>query len=163
MNNTTIKQKKGYCPKCNDEKEKPIIAGLCSGHYWEQRRKIKEVKTGPSGTTANYKQIKQRSAKGQKVAKEDTEFFKSIWNERGHYCEICGESLGEEYNPVFFSHILTKSAFPKYRHNKDNILLMCFKHHNKWEFEDRSAKTFRTVFKRALYIHGKLVIDYYKK
>jgi len=168
MYNSSIKQKEAQCVDCvkqGDETEKKVIGKppRCSSHYWKHRAKKKGAKGRAEGKVGNNKPIANRSKKGQKVASEDRKFFESIWKERSHNCTICGCNLGDDYNPVFFSHILTKGAYPKFRHNKDNILLMCHKHHHEYEFADRSTKEFRTLFKRALLIHGKLIIKYYEK
>ena len=109
------------------------------------------------------KKINQRSKNGQKVSASDSKFFHEIWNERPHNSEITGKTLGSEYNPVFFSHLLTKGAYPKFRHNKDNILLMTFDEHQEWEFSSRSTPMFKAKFKRALYIQEKLKSQYYEK
>lgn len=109
------------------------------------------------------KKINYRSKNGQKVCTADSKFFHEIWNERSHFSEISGKPLGDKYNPVFFSHILTKGSYPKFRHNKDNILLMSFEEHNEWEFSSRSTPMFKAKFKRALYIHDKLKTQYYDK
>ena len=38
MYNSTIKQKMGICPLCNDQNEKPLKKGLCHIHYWNSVR-----------------------------------------------------------------------------------------------------------------------------
>lgn len=108
------------------------------------------------------KKINQRSKKGQEVSREDSKFFHEIWNERSHFSEISGKSLGDKYNPVFFSHILTKGSYPKFRHLKENILLMTFEEHNEWEFSSRTTPMFKTKFKRALYMQEILKQKYYQ-
>ena len=76
---------------------------------------------------------------------EDKIFFKEIWDSKVHSCEECGEFLGSEFEDeddnvidLFrYSHILTKQAFPMFRHDKRNINLLCKQHHNQWERGDR--------------------------
>jgi 5-methylcytosine-specific restriction endonuclease McrA len=36
-----------------------------------------------------------------------------------------------------FSHILSKGAFPEFRHNLDNFNILCMDCHNRWEFRDK--------------------------
>jgi len=77
------------------------------------------------------------------------ELFREIWIERPHYCECCHKELGEIPLAHFFSHILSKGAFPKYKHNKDNIILICMNCHNDWEYGNRSLIKFS--LKKRLY------------
>jgi len=158
-----IKNKKGVCPECNNEEEKTLIGGKCNYHYWKHRKEINAAKRGTERKVRNNKPIKHRSTKGQKVATEDVKFFHEIWNERNKHSEISGEFLGNDYNPVFMSHILTKGAYPKFRHLKENILLMTHNEHDSWEFRDRTTPMFKKKFKRALYIQDKLKKKYYEK
>ena|SRR6478736_9833340 len=95
--------------------------------------------------------------KGNK--KKDKNFFEAIWKERDHICEVCCTPLGDTYNPVFFSHVLTKGAYPKFRHYHKNIVLMCFEDHQEWEFTDRKDPKWNSV--RDL--SEELIIEYYSK
>lgn len=36
--NSTIKEKIGPCPMCSDNRDKPLIKGLCQVHYWSQAK-----------------------------------------------------------------------------------------------------------------------------
>ena len=63
--------------------------------------------------------------------------FEEIWNERTHYCYHCGVYLGNEFRPIFFSHILSRGAHPKLRCDKDNIVLACSQCHRIYDFGDR--------------------------
>ena len=148
MYNSTIKNKRGICPECRHGKETPLIGGKCSSHYWANKSKINREKRGIQEQKPRVT-IDKLSKKGQKVAAEDRKFFKQIWNERPHYSEISGKHLGEEYNPVFFSHILSKGAYTALRHEKGNILLMNFNEHENWGNGDRRTLEFKTTFKRA--------------
>jgi len=49
----------------------------------------------------------------------------AIWSERPHYCEHCGDYLGEYPDPWFFSHIKPKSTHPELRNEKSNFWLHC--------------------------------------
>jgi len=65
--------------------------------------------------------IKPRKTTGE------LDVFKEIWAERPHRSEISGRALdkyeGTEFFPNIFLHILDKKNWPKYRLNKDNIML----------------------------------------
>ena len=163
-----IKIKKKICNEC--KKETYIFSkGRCrecaNNEYRETAIKNKRAKEGPERKDFNNKRnkIKPRSKKGQKTAKEDTEFFKGIWLSRPHYSEVSGVFLGNEYNPVFMSHVLTKGAYPKARHWKENIVLMTFEEHNLYEFGDRSTKEFKNMFKKVMLKYSELINRYYLK
>lgn len=64
--------------------------------------------------------------------------FQIIWEERPHISEISGQSLGE-FNIRYFSHILTKGAYPSYRLNPENIKMVTPDEHDTWEFGDRAV------------------------
>ena len=126
---------KGTCKLCNNERyiynKKEYLCQYCwkkhRSTYWKANSKPKKLYTIPT-----------RSKKGILKSLNDQSFFLEIWNERPHYCENCHIYLGEKFKSVFCSHILTKGAHPKHRYNKDNINLLCFNCHQKWEFQDRT-------------------------
>lgn len=93
--------------------------------------------------------VKEKKAKNNKYAKDDKNFFEKIWMERDRVCQVCSESLGDTYNPVFFSHILTKGAYPGFRLYDKNIVLKCFGCHQGWEFSDRKDPKFDECKKLA--------------
>lgn len=78
--------------------------------------------------------------------------FQQIWNERPHTSEISGRSLGE-FSIHYFSHILTKGAYPSYRLEQKNIKLVTSDEHDLWEFGDRTLlrtlPEWQWVFERA--------------
>lgn len=63
--------------------------------------------------------------------------FMQIWDERPHYCEITKKFLGDDFSVSFFSHILTKGAYPEARLDPENILLVSNEMHHLIEFTDR--------------------------
>lgn len=62
------------------------------------------------------------------------DLYKEIWNERPHTSQISGEPLGE-FSIMFFSHILQKgqNKYPKFKLNKQNIVLKTYDQHYLWE------------------------------
>lgn len=53
--------------------------------------------------------------------------FQEIWDENPHVSVISGELLLPPDHPKWhwqFSHVLSRQAFPRYRNEKKNILLM---------------------------------------
>jgi hypothetical protein len=132
-----------YCPICNvgkTEKKEP--------------RPLKKTPIKKSG-----KRITPKSEKQKKVTEEDIAFFKEIWAEREHKCQVTGVELGDEFNVVFFSHILTKGSYPRFRHYKKNLILMSFQDHQDWEFTDRKHPKWNPWRDLA----EELIIEYYKK
>lgn len=101
----------------------------------------------------------KKSEKQKQITQADIAFYEEIWAERPHRCEVTGIGLGEEFNVVFFSHILTKGSYPRFRHNKKNIVLMSFEAHQEWEFTDRK----HPKWNRWRDLAEELIIEYYKK
>lgn len=163
--NSTIKLKYGLCKgeDCKGRTDKQPLAHnrlvLCK--YCNDKRK---AISKPSKDSKPKKRVSipKQSKKGSQTALKDRKFFQEIWEERPHYSEISGKFLGDEYNPVFFSHILTKAAYPKFRHLKENILLKTFDEHQIWEFSDPTTPKFKEKFKKALIRKGELIIEYYE-
>lgn len=72
---------------------------------------------------------------------KDHLFFTRLWKERPHFSEVSGQFLGFSLNPAkyfVFSHVLSKGAYPAFRHYSKNIVLMTFEEHQLWEFEAHS-------------------------
>lgn len=55
---------------------------------------------------------------------QDMKFYIEIWNERPHYCEVTGQYLGSEFKTIYADHLLEKSQYPQFRHEKCNIILV---------------------------------------
>ncbi len=75
-----------------------------------------------------YKYVKKPT--GEKAV------FESIWNERPHKCQVCGVAI-KEPTPSNFAHVLPKAQnkYPKFKLNKQNIMLMCEDCHYTWDFK----------------------------
>ena len=56
------------------------------------------------------------------------DLYTQIWKERPHFCEVTGENLFfQEESDLWrscFAHLFPKGKFPKWRSDKNNILLM---------------------------------------
>ena len=148
---SSIKPKKKTCIRCGEK---------CS-LYARLHKSPNKLNGRPSNA------IKKQSKKGAKVSKMDTEFFKEIWNERLHTCEITNQYLGDHYQADFFSHIITKAARPDLRHVKENIMLMHPDVHREWESGPREKfvgqkmdPEFKAKFFSALKRYGDLIIKY---
>jgi hypothetical protein len=55
-----------------------------------------------------------------------------IWEERQHACVVCQRNLGDVPQPEFFSHLLPRGSYRKYKLDKRNIQLKCAEHHDLW-------------------------------
>ena len=89
----------------------------------------------------------------------ECELFQKIWNKRSHYCQVCFVGLGDIPRAIFFSHILSKGAYPNYRLNEENIWLCCDDCHRQWEVGNK----FTPKFKKKLELKNKLKQEYYNK
>lgn len=127
----------GKCTECGDEVEKRLVSrksSLCLYHF-------RQVKKGGTG-------IKPISDKQKDVLAADQKMYRQIWRERAHVSELSGMKLGDKLDPVFFSHILAKGAYPRFRHRKDNIILLTKLEHVQWEFGDRKDPKFDVIKQR---------------
>lgn len=87
----------------------------------------------------NKKRLNNAKAKVHKVPKGELQLFIQIWNERPHISEVSGKRLGE-FNVCFFSHILTKGAYPGFRLTPENIVLKTCEEHQDWEFRAHTLR-----------------------
>jgi hypothetical protein len=55
-----------------------------------------------------------------------------IWDEREHVCEVYGTPLGDEPLPIYFSHLLPRGSYRKYKLFKPNIVLKSEFAHREW-------------------------------
>ncbi len=136
-----------------------INGHITSGSYCPICNTGKTEKKPQKPLNKSSKRIKQKSEKQKEVTNKDIAFFKEIWAERDHKCVVTGEDLGDEFNVCFFSHILTKGSYPKFRYNKKNLILMSFQAHHDWEFTDRK----HPKWNRFKDLSKELIIEYYKK
>ena len=69
-----------------------------------------------------------QSGKEKKQASGQYEMFLEIWNERPHVSFVSGKPLDKWFGGKLFvnlfAHVLSKGAFPKYKLNKENIVLL---------------------------------------
>jgi len=79
-------------------------------------KKSGKIRTKPTPPEKKKEQQEQRE--------KDWEFYREIWNEREHKCQVTGEWLGNELKSIFVEHLLEKSVFPQFRYEKRNIALV---------------------------------------
>ena len=86
--------------------------------------KKKEVKRIDAPKKKPIKKISDKKKKRLKENGSEAELFRKIWNERQHYCEICGVII-QEPKPESFAHRLGKGRYPEHRYNEKNVALVC--------------------------------------
>ena len=66
--------------------------------------------------------------------------FLWIWENRPHFSEISGESLGNEMSVFFMAHILPKSLSKRFKCDPRNICLMTPLEHHNYDHATQIAK-----------------------
>ena len=81
--------------------------------------------------------------------KSQSELFRHVWETRKHGREGSGEPLLPEGHPQWhwqFAHVLSKGAFPRYKLNPENIMLMLPAEHERQEqFESFNQKKIKLI------------------
>lgn len=94
--------------------------------------------------------------------KSQKEMFFHIWDTRPHRSEVSGIYLGEIPRAHYFAHILSKGAYPGFKFNPDNIVLLTMEEHTLYDCGDleklRQDKNWKQLFKKR----EKLKQLYYK-
>ena len=88
------------------------------------------------------------------IFRNQKEMFNYIWETRPHISEVSGKPLlpkGDFKWHWCFAHILPKGAYPKWKFNSDNIMLMLPDEHEKQNtfqvFNDKYAEMKRKYYK----------------
>ena len=71
--------------------------------------------------------------------KNQKELFFHLWEEKPHDCDLCGCNLGIEPMAYFFSHILSKGAYPRIKLLPKNIMFNCWDCHQAWDHGDATG------------------------
>lgn len=134
---STIKRKKKICKSCG--KEAYIVSkgdcGYCAGKRY--------AKTTARNQRKNYEPTGER------------EIHLKLWEIREHICVSCGDYLGEEPLPVFFSHTIPKKYRPDLRLVEENYEFECMGCHHVWDNGTMKQKMLSKAFNKRL--------DYIKK
>lgn len=147
-----FKPYKGIC-RCHN-KERWILnkKGECNETVSDRKKNKKSdnKKTAiqRKGSLRSHRPILKKSihwnkkpiAKKVKKATGEKDLFIEIWKEECEKsypdcpkCRCCKAPLGFEPKPIFFSHLLSKGAYPSFRLIKRNIWICCPKCHGNWE------------------------------
>lgn len=163
-----IKPYRGICKQCNKEELIQNSKGIgvdCTYrnshdgksafevNMERQKQKQKEkiysisrIVKKPLNSTKNY--IKRGvSEKRKKILQKDRDLYLYIFNNTPHVCEETGQMLPGEFEDENgniiaiwqYSHILTKAAWPEFRHHRLNINRLSLVAHQDWEYGDRES------------------------
>jgi hypothetical protein len=133
---------KGVCEVCNDGKEKQLAKKrppLCGYHYSIEQRK-KSAEKNKDKPKKVQKQLKRTPLSYKRKATGELELMKSIWdNMEEHKSFISGNPI-YEFNVSCMAHVLAKAKnkYPKFKLNPDNIKLLTYEEHFKWDNAPRS-------------------------
>lgn len=143
MKRSSIKKPYGRCTMCNDEKEKELATKLlCFNHYrlmkaieYDKKQKAKVDKDW-----SKRKPIAQRSNSvgSHNRFKLDADWYNGILATAKAVCEECNSPIAT-MSRVNVSHILSKGSHTGFRNHELNYNILCFKHHDQWEFGDKKA------------------------
>jgi hypothetical protein len=119
-----------------------------------------------------YRKLEQsllKPTKKHKVAKEaEYVAMRAKWKEvesrdGGVYCMECGKPLGEEMQPMFMAHVLSKGSYPSFRCDLRNIVPMCMEHHTMMDAQvDGKTRKDMRVYPELKEIEDKLKQEYYE-
>jgi len=119
----------GTCVRCKRVgdiivKSLPSEGSLCSECNEKRLRLGKDVK-------------KSSIVKKKEKPTGESVMFETIWNTRPRVSFITGLPLGMEARSFFFAHVLPKSTYPDYRLLMENVVLLTFDEHQKWDQRGR--------------------------
>jgi|10_taG_2_1085330.scaffolds.fasta_scaffold219980_2 predicted restriction endonuclease len=141
--------KEDTCSVCGQVRPMYNVRKKLCGYCWKKSK----VHTWKANSTIKRTPLKKVNKKTSAKINADVKFYNSIWNDSNHYCENCNIYLGEQLNKSYISHILSKGAYPKHRHNNENINVLCFNCHQLWEFGD---KTKMSIYRKNVKVMNKL-------
>lgn len=103
----------------------------------------KQLKRTPISRVPTKRQIQAKD--------KERDAMRQKWSENQDingccYCEECGKNLGQEMQPYFMAHVLSKGADVARRADKDNIIILCMEHHDEL---DGGAKSEMKIFKKV--------------
>lgn len=139
-----IVNKKYYlCETCNHLR----LHGKTYQEKIYEREKTKCITIVKKHKVSNRNRIKR-----QQVLDLDRTTYEQVFCTLPNCCEECQVLLNTNFDDHSgrivaiwqYSHILSKGAYPEFRHNPKNFNRLCLEHHNQWEFGDRqSMKIYR--------------------
>jgi hypothetical protein len=78
-------------------------------------------------------------------------------------CMECGKPLGEEMQPMFMAHVLSKGSYPSFRCDLRNLVPMCMEHHQMMDAQvDGKVRSDMECYRELKEIEDKLKQEYYE-
>lgn len=140
------------CKQCGDNKPVANSRGICIDCVYKNNH------NGMSRYEVSFSKKKKTNDNRSNMLKRDKLFYLLCFRNKKQICEECGKKLPpvfEDENGIVaiyrYSHILPKSTYPRLRHNLDNINILCFDCHYRWDFGDKK--------KMKIYESNLLTID----
>lgn len=99
--------------------------GYCKSHQYLRTDAKKPKKLKKISEKGKEKRVLKKE-----LVKTDMAFYFKLWMNNPHVCTFCQKDLGDKPKLYYFDHILEKQAFPKLRHEADNIQFLCLGCHN---------------------------------
>jgi 5-methylcytosine-specific restriction endonuclease McrA len=104
--------------------------------------------------------IPKKSEKQKTVKVKDIEYYKQCFYYSDRKCEECGIDLGENWDPYYVAHIISKGNNTALRWDQMNHVILCRDHHNQFDSEDRSKMK---IYPRTEKIRQSLNKEYYQQ
>lgn len=133
------------CKNCNHIRLHGI--SIREAQILKQKQKVKVFPQIKNKTLKKsvIKKKKGISDKRKEVLKKDEVVYEQVFNSKPHKCEECGDKLPSKFRDengmviarFQYSHVLSKGAFPEYRHRVFNFNRLCLNCHQIWEFGSR--------------------------
>lgn len=105
-----------------------------------------------------------------KTREKDREVYRQVFESKPNICEGCGVELsgvfendGKIVDIWQYSHILSKGAFPQFRHNPKNFNRLCFHCHQIWEFCDEVGRSVLNCYEQNVKVRQELYESAYQK
>ena len=95
------------------------------------------------------------------ILRANDKFYRWCWENKLQVCEECLLPL-HSYSAKFISHILTRGSKAHIAHDPRNVNILCFKHHNKWEFGTQAVRQTMKIYKGNVKRIELLKTDYSK-
>lgn len=153
-----MKYKITPCKECKDDNLRPTIKGLCQYHYRQERAKV-------------YKERGKNKIKKAKAPSGEMKLFEKLFDEREKICFVTDVKLNsKEYYKAtnrfhfLFHHVLTKQAYPSFRLNPDNIIMILPRVHMKIEtqsLEDLVKE--HDGYRKVIELKQRLKSEYYEQ
>ena len=122
----TLRQEK-YEKAIKKAKDRREVKGTSAIERLLGEGKIKKASQLEVGTPR--KPMNRRSANN----KGWVDVAQAIWDDpaNGKSCEVCGVSLGDEFSPTFYHHLLHRGSYRKMKRRPDNLAQVCMDDHDK--------------------------------